>query len=32
MGDNLTAKVNIEMFVISCNVTSFNGEFVVELG
>jgi formylmethanofuran dehydrogenase subunit B len=32
MDDNLTANVNIEMLVISCNVTGFNEEFVVELG
>jgi hypothetical protein len=32
MGDNLNVNVNIEMLVISCNVTGFNQEFVVELG
>jgi hypothetical protein len=32
MDHSLTANVNIEMSVISCNVTGFNEKFVVELG
>jgi hypothetical protein len=32
MGDNLTVNANFEMLVISCNLTGFKEEFVVELG
>jgi hypothetical protein len=31
MGDNLTANGNIEKLIISCDVTGFKEEFVVEL-